>query len=55
MKCDENTTYTSPQPIEVHGNNHHPLQPKHIQFPDVPNNSELVNELIIFIYSVIVK
>lgn len=31
----------------------YPLQPKHIRFPDVPYSSELVNELMIFIYTII--
>lgn len=31
----------------------YPIQPKHIRFPDVPYNSELVNELMIFAYTLI--
>lgn len=31
----------------------YPLQPKHIRFPDVPYSSELVNELMIFLYTMI--
>lgn len=31
----------------------YPLQPKHIRFPDVPFNSELLNELMIFVYTTI--
>lgn len=31
----------------------YPLQPKHIRFPDVPYNSQLVNELMIFLYTMI--
>lgn len=31
----------------------YPLQPKHIRFPDVPYSSELINELMIFVYTII--
>ncbi|XP_055318078.1 transmembrane protein 39A [Sitodiplosis mosellana] len=31
----------------------YPMQPKHIRFPDVPYSSELVNELMIFLYTMI--
>lgn len=31
----------------------YPIQPKHIRFPDVPYSSEMVNELIIFAYTLI--
>lgn len=31
----------------------YPLQPKHIRFPDVPYSSEIVNELMIFVYTMI--
>lgn len=31
----------------------YPMQPKHIRFPDVPYSSELVNELMIFVYTMI--
>lgn len=31
----------------------YPIQPKHIRFPDVPYSSELVNELMIFAYTLI--
>lgn len=51
--------------LQVHGNKYeHELavngnlptclpQPKHIRFPDVPYSSELVNELMIFMYTMI--
>lgn len=31
----------------------YPIQPKHIRFPDVPYSSEMVNELMIFAYTLI--
>lgn len=31
----------------------YPPQPKHIRFPDVPYNSELLNELMMFAYTII--
>lgn len=34
-------------------NGNYPPQPKHIRFPDVPYSSELVNELMIFVYTMI--
>lgn len=31
----------------------YPTQPKHVRFPDVPYSSEIVNELMIFAYTLI--
>lgn len=31
----------------------YPIQPKHVRFPDVPYSSEMVNELMIFAYTLI--
>lgn len=33
--------------------NTYPPPPKHISFPDVPNNSELANEFFIFAYTLL--
>lgn len=46
------------QSMQTNGQNHgnetsYPSQPKHLRFPDVPYNSELLNEFIIFAYTAV--
>lgn len=55
MKYDELQAHASKfeHELSVNGNglSNYPAQPKHIRFPDVPYSSELVNELMIFLYT----
>lgn len=57
IKYDELQAHTNKfeHELSVNGNGFtsYSIQPKHIRFPDVPYSSELVNELMIFLYTMI--
>lgn len=59
INYDELQTHTGKYDHELssvnngNGFTNYPLQPKHTRFPDVPYSSELVNELMIFLYTMI--
>lgn len=57
IKYDEMQAHASKfeHELSLNGNGftNYPAQPKHIRFPDVPYSSELTNELMIFLYTMI--